>query len=248
VAEAIGTAGLVMAVVGSGIMGERLAGGNTAIALIANSAATGCALFALIVALRDLSGAHFNPLVTLCALFEHSVTLRSALGYLLAQLGGAAAGVALAHAMFGFSIFLPSTTVRSGAGQWVAEAVATFGLVMVVRGTARHSALAVAASVGSYIAVAYWCTASTAFANPAATVARALTDTFAGIRLEDAVPFVVAQTIGAVAAIGVAAWLFPRAQARPSQPTAAIHSGSVTAAISVPVEISSATGAPCPRI
>jgi len=211
IAELIGTALLLTAVVGSGIMGERLAGGNTAVALLANSLATGCALYALIMMFAGVSGAHFNPLVTLVARFDGAISTVTAVGHGIAQVVGAMAGVLVAHGMFGLSLWSPSTKVRTGIGQWLAEAVATFGLILVVRLVAPKGISQVAAAVALYITGAYWFTASTSFANPAVTVARAMTDSFAGIRAADAPAFIVAQCVGALAAYVVSrAWQEPR--------------------------------------
>jgi glycerol uptake facilitator-like aquaporin len=197
VAETLGTALLLAIVVGSGIMGERLAGGNVAIALLANSLATGFGLAALILVFAPISGAHFNPLVTLVALSRKELPWRTVPGYLLAQFAGALLGVVAAHAMFGERMFAFSTKVRAGPAQWWSEVVATFGLILVIAGCARHGPRTVAAAVGAYIAAAYWFTASTSFANPAVTIARAATDTFTGIRPLDAPGFIVAQVFGA---------------------------------------------------
>ena len=199
-AEFTGTMLLLAIVVGSGIMGERLANGNAAIALLANSLATGGGLFVLILAFAPVSGAHFNALVTLGALVDRTLRLRVAVGYVAAQLIGALAGVALAHAMFDAPLWTASGTVRTGAGQWIAEGVATFGLVLTIRGTVRYGTPVLAAAVGTYIAAAYWFTASTSFANPVVTIARALTPTFAGIRPNDAAGFIAAQCVGAALA------------------------------------------------
>jgi glycerol uptake facilitator-like aquaporin len=200
-AEALGTALLLAAVVGSGIMGERLAGGNVAIALLANSLATGFALIALIVAFAPRSGAHFNPVVTLALAIEGAIEKRDALAYLAAQVAGALLGVLLAHAMFDLALLQTPDRVRSGTGQWISEIVATFGLVFLILGFDRRSAWAAPFAVGGYIAAAYWFTASTSFANPAVTLARAFTDTFAGIRLLDAPAFMACQFAGAAAAL-----------------------------------------------
>lgn len=213
-AEALGTGLLLAAVVGSGIMGERLAGGNAAIALLANSLATGFALYALIVLFADLSGAHFNPLVSLVAWLEGTIGPRIALAYAAAQLAGAIAGVALAHAMFGLAWILPSTHMRTGVGQWTAEAVATFGLILVVSRVGRRGVQPVAAAIAAYIAAAYWFTASTSFANPVVTLARALTDTFAGIRPADVAAFVAAQCAGAALGYATLRTLWPSMHAR----------------------------------
>jgi glycerol uptake facilitator-like aquaporin len=203
-AEFVGTALLLAVVVGSRIMGERLANGNTAIALLANSLATGGGLFVLILTFAPVSGAHFNPLVTAGAVVERALPIRVAAGYLVAQLGGALCGVALAHAMFEAPLWTASTAVRTGTGQWIAEAVATFGLVLTIRGTARYGTPMLAAAVGTFIAAAYWFTASTSFANPAVTIARALTPTFAGIRPADVAGFLGAQCVGAALAYAYA--------------------------------------------
>ena len=199
-AEAVGTALLLAAVVGSGIMGEMLANGNAAIALLANSIATGCALYVLIVMFADVSGAHFNPLVTLAARLDRLISTFDALMRIAAQLIGAVAGVWLAHGMFQLPLWLPSTRPRTGAGQWLAEGVATFGLILTIRLVARRGVQAVAAAVATYITAAYWFTASTSFANPAVTVARAMTNTFSGIAADHVPGFIVAQLVGAALA------------------------------------------------
>jgi glycerol uptake facilitator-like aquaporin len=199
-AEAVGTAMLLAAVVGSGIMGETLAGGNAAIALLANSLATGCALYGLIVMFADVSGAHFNPLVTLVARFDGSISTTDAVARVVAQLFGAVVGVLLAHAMFQLPVWLPSTKVRTGAGQWLAEGVATFGLILTIRLVAPRGVQAVAAAVATYITAAYWFTASTSFANPVVTIARSLTNTFSGIGAEHVPAFIAAQLAGGVLA------------------------------------------------
>jgi glycerol uptake facilitator-like aquaporin len=200
-AEALGTALLLAAVVGSGIMGERLAGGNVALALLANSLATGFALIALIVAFGPRSGAHFNPVVTLALAFEGTFARRDAAAYLAAQVAGALLGVLLAHAMFDLALLQTPDRIRSGTGQWTSEAVATFGLVFLILGFDRKSAWAAPFAVGGYIAAAYWFTASTSFANPAVTLARGFTATFSGIRMEDVPAFVLCQLLGAAAAV-----------------------------------------------
>ena len=209
VAEAIGTALLLAAVVGSGIMGERLAGGNVAIALLANTLATGAALVTLILTFGPISGAHFNPAVTLVEGWRGATAWRHVPGYLLAQFGGAVAGVVCAHLMFGEPLFTASRHVRSGGGQLFSEFIATFGLVAVIRGCGRSRPSAVPFAVGAYITGAYWFTASTSFANPAVTMARSLTDTFAGIRPADVPGFIAAQLAGAIAAAALFAWLAP---------------------------------------
>jgi glycerol uptake facilitator-like aquaporin len=206
-AEAVGTALLLATVVGSGIMGERLAGGNVALALLANSLATGAALVALIASFGPISGAHFNPVVTLAVAWRRGLPWREVPGYLLAQMVGAPAGVLLAHHMFGLPAVTPSTHVRSGWGQLSSEVVATFGLLFVIGACARRRPALVPFAVGGYIAAAYWFTASTSFANPAVTLARALTDSFAGIRPADVPPFIAAQLIGAAAATAFERWV-----------------------------------------
>jgi glycerol uptake facilitator-like aquaporin len=209
VAEAIGTAMLLAAVVGSGIMGERLAGGNVAIALLANTIATGAALVALILAFGPISGAHLNPVVTLADAAMGGLKWAEAPFYLAAQFIGALAGVAIAHLMFGTPVFFASHHVRSGAAQIFSEFVATFGLLAVIWGCARRRSEAVPFAVGAYITAAYWFTASTSFANPAVTIARSLSDTFAGIRPADVPAFIVAQVLGAAAATLLFRWLVP---------------------------------------
>jgi glycerol uptake facilitator-like aquaporin len=207
VAEAIGTALLLAAVVGSGIMGERLAGGNVAIALLANTLATGVMLVALILTFGPISGAHINPAVTLVEAWRGATAWRTVPGYILAQFVGAVAGVACAHLMFGEAVFTASRHVRSGGGQLFSEFIATFGLVAVIRSCGRYRPSAVPFAVGAYITGAYWFTASTSFANPAVTLARSLTDTFAGIRPVDVSGFIAAQFAGAIAAAALFAWL-----------------------------------------
>jgi glycerol uptake facilitator-like aquaporin len=209
VAEGIGTALLLAAVVGSGIMGDRLAGGNVAIALLANTIATGAALVALILAFGPISGAHFNPAVTLADAWQGGLAWREAPAYLAAQIAGAFGGVATAHLMFGEPVFSASRHVRSGNAQLFSEFVATFGLLSVIWGCARLRSSAVPFAVGAYITAAYWFTSSTSFANPAVTMARAASDTFAGIRPADAPGFVVAQLAGATAATALFRWLVP---------------------------------------
>jgi glycerol uptake facilitator-like aquaporin len=208
-AEAVGTAFLLAAVVGSGIMGERLAGGNVAIALLANTLATGAMLVTLILTFGPISGAHFNPAVTLTDASQGGLPWRDVPGYLAAQVAGAFAGVAAAHAMFGEAVFSASHHVRAGGEQLFSEFVATFGLLCVIWGCARLRSPAVPFAVGAYITGAYWFTASTSFANPAVTLARSATDTFAGIRPIDAPGFIVAQVAGAAAATFLFRWLVP---------------------------------------
>jgi glycerol uptake facilitator-like aquaporin len=209
VAEALGTAFLLAVVVGSGIMGDRLAGGNVAIALLANTIATGTGLVALILAFGPVSGAHFNPVVTLADAWQGGLPWRDVPGYLAAQLLAAPLGVWLAHLMFGEAAFTASTHVRAGLGQFVSEVVATFGLLSVIWACARRRPTAAPFAVGAYITAAYWFTASTSFANPAVTVARAMTNTFAGIRPADVPAFLAAQILGAGAATALFRWLLP---------------------------------------
>lgn len=206
-AEALGTAFLLATVIGSGIMGERLAGGNVAIALLANAIATGAALVALIHAFGPVSGAHFNPAVTLVMTLRGEMSRRDAVAYIVVQVIAAYAGVACAHLMFGEPLFFESLKVRSGGAQWWSEIVATFGLITVILACARSSAAALPYVVGAYITAAYWFTASTSFANPAVTLARAASNTFAGIRFADAPMFIVAQLAGALLAAAVMGWL-----------------------------------------
>jgi glycerol uptake facilitator-like aquaporin len=210
-AEAVGTALLLAAVVGSGIMGERLASGNVAVALLANTIATGAALVALIVTFGPISGAHFNPAVSMAEAARGSLAWRETTPYLAAQIAGAVAGVALADAMFGEPAFAWSTRPRHGVGQVLSEAVATFGLLLVVGIGSRRQPAAVPFAVGAYITAAYWFTASTSFANPAVTIARSLTDTFAGIRPADVPAFIGAQACGALLAVPFVRWLLAEA-------------------------------------
>lgn len=208
-AEFIGTGFLVAAVVGSGIMGERLAGGNVAIALLANTIATGAALVCLILAFGPISGAHFNPAVTVVDVMEHGVSWQAAAWYIPAQVLGGIGGVMLAHVMFGLPVVSLSHHARSGGAQMVSEFVATFGLLCVIWGCSRHRSEMVPFAVGAYIAAAYWFTSSTSFANPAVAVARSLSDTFSGIRPVDATPFMLAEFAGAIAATLLFRWLVP---------------------------------------
>lgn len=209
VAEALGTAFLLAAVVGSGIMGERLAGGNVAIALLANTLATGAMLVALILTFGPISGAHLNPAVTLAEASQGGLPWREVPVYFAAQICGAFIGVASAHLMFGEPVFFASHHVRAGSGQLFGEFVATFGLLSIIWGCARLRSSAVPFAVGAYITGAYWFTSSTSFANPAVTLARAASDTFAGIRPADAPGFIVAQFAGAMAATLLFRWLVP---------------------------------------
>jgi glycerol uptake facilitator-like aquaporin len=200
---------LLGVVVGSGIMAERLSSGNVALALFANTIATGAGLVALILTFGPVSGAHFNPAVTLCLAAVGDTRWRDVPAYLVAQTVGAFGGVAVAHIMFGEALFTASRHVRAGSAQLFAEFVATFGLLCVIRGVARTRAEAVPFAVGLYITSAYWFTASTSFANPAVTLARSFTDTFAGIRPSDVPGFVVAQLLGAASATLLGRWLWP---------------------------------------
>lgn len=208
-AEAIGTAMLLAAVVGSGIMADRLSAGNDAIALLANTIATAAALAALILTFGPISGAHFNPAVSIADASQGGLRWHDVPPYVLSQVVGAVLGVWTAHAMFGERLFMLSLHPRSGPAQLVSEFVATFGLVSVIWGCSRRRADAVPFAVAAYIAAAYWFTASTSFANPAVTVARALTDTFAGIRPADVPGFIGAQLAGAAAATILFRWLVP---------------------------------------
>lgn len=203
-AEAIGTALLLAAVVGSGIMAERLSGGNVGLALLANAIATGGALFALIAMFGPISGAHFNPAVTLALTLRGDSDRSRVLPFVLAQIAGAILGVWLAHLMFDLPILQASTKVRTGIGQWSAEATATFGLVLLILLGVRRQSPGLPAAVAVYIVGAYWFTASTSFANPAVTIARALSNTFAGIAPADAPAFIAAQVVGALLATGTA--------------------------------------------
>jgi glycerol uptake facilitator-like aquaporin len=214
-AEALGTAFLLATVVGSGIMAEKLAGGNVALALLANAIPTGAILVVMITMFGPISGAHFNPAVTLCFFVRRAIGAPDALAYVAAQLLGAAIGTWCAHLMFDMPILMLGGTVRAGVGQWVGEAIATFGLVAVILACVRFRPKAVAAMVGLYITAAYWFTSSTSFANPAVTVARALTDSFAGIRPADVPAFIFAQLAGALAASLVAGWLLAEPEKTP---------------------------------
>lgn len=216
-AEALGTALLLAIVVGSGHMGETLAQGNAALALLANSTATGLGLWWLIVLFGPVSGAHFNPAVSLALAARGELAWRTAAAYVATQIAGALAGVVLAHAMFGLLPLAPSAHARSGTGQWLSEAVATAGLLLTILLGRRRGAGVLPALIAAYIAAAYWFTASTAFANPAVTLARAFTPTFAGIRPADAPAFVLAQGLGAGVALILARWL---AAAPPADATA----------------------------
>ncbi len=207
VAEGLGTALLLAAVVGTGIMGERLADGNVALALLANAAATGAALVALILTFGSISGAHFNPAVSVADAWRGGISWRDVAGYVPAQIAGAFLGVAAAHAMFAEPLFAASTHARAGSAQAFSEFVATFGLLTTILGCASRRPAAVPYAVAAYIMAAYWFTASTSFANPAVTLARAATLTFAGIRPEDVPAFLLAQVAGAAAATALMGWL-----------------------------------------
>jgi len=209
VAETVGTALLLATVIGSGVMGERLAGGNVAVALLANTLATGAALVALILTFGPISGGHFNPAVTLSDAWQGGLGWRDVLPYIGAQVTGAFAGVAAAHVMFELPVYFASRHARPGAAQMFSEFVATFGLLAVIWGCVRARPSMVPFAVAAYITAAYWFTASTSFANPAVTLARAASDTFAGIRPSDAPGFIVAQLFGAAAATGLFRWLVP---------------------------------------
>ena len=206
--EWLGTAFLLAAVVGSGIMAQRLAGGNGALALLCNTLPTGAILTVLILTFGPVSGAHFNPAVTLAFALRREVPWGVAGLYVVAQIGGAIAGVWAAHLMFELPLWQLSTTMRTGPGQWLAEAVATFGLLLTIFGCAARTPSAIPYAVGLYITAAYWFTASTSFANPAVTIARALSDTFAGIAPAAAPAFIAAQLAGMLLAVPLARWLW----------------------------------------
>jgi glycerol uptake facilitator-like aquaporin len=208
-AELIGTALLLATVVGSGIMGERLANGNAAIALLANTLATGAGLVALILTFGPISGAHFNPVVTLADAAQGGTPWKEVPAYIAAQIGGALCGTAAANIMFGLPVFFASRHVRAGTTQLLSECIATFGLLAVILSCGRRRSAMAPFAVGAYITAAYWFTSSTSFANPAVTVARSLSDTFAGIRPVDVPGFVVAQVLGAAAATILFWWLMP---------------------------------------
>jgi glycerol uptake facilitator-like aquaporin len=212
-AEFLGSAFLVAAVIGSGIMGERLAAGNGAIALLANTIATGAALVALILTFGPISGAHFNPAVTLADAMEHGIPWLEAVSYMLVQCAGGVAGAIVAHLMFGLRWYSLSSNSRHGWSLVLSEFVATFGLLSVIWGCSRLRSGAVPFALASDIIAAYWFTASTSFANPAVTIARSLSDTFAGIRLSDVPPFIAAQLAGALAATFLFRWLVPNLSA-----------------------------------
>jgi glycerol uptake facilitator-like aquaporin len=214
-AEFLGTAFLVAAIVGSGIMGERLSGGNFALALLCNSIATGGALVALILTFRPISGAHLNPIVSWIDGLIGGITWNEVCLYLIAQIGGGIAGAACADLMFALPVVSLSRHVRTGPAQWFSEFVATFGLILVIRTCARFESAWVPLAVACYIVAAYWFTASTSFANPAVAIARSLSDTFSGIRPSDVPGFIVAQILGGLSASVVFNWLGHRPQSSP---------------------------------
>lgn len=209
-AETLGTAILVATVVGSGIMGERLCGGNVAVALLANAIATGAVLYVLILGLAPISGAHFNPVVTLIEAAERRLPRRDVAPYVIGQIAGAIGGTVLAHAMFSLELVQHATHVRATHGEWIGEVVATFGLWFVIATASRARPAATPAAVALYITGAYWFTSSTSFANPAVTIARAFTNTFAGIRAADVAPFIACQLAGGFAAALLIQWLLPK--------------------------------------
>jgi glycerol uptake facilitator-like aquaporin len=208
--EFLGTAFLVAAVVGSGIMGDQLAGGNVALALLANTIATAAALAALILTLRPISGAHLNPMVSIAEAFSGRLTWGEAWFYVVAQVSGGIFGAACANIMFALPLFSLSHHARTGAPLWFSEFVATFGLILIIRGCSRFEPHLLPIAVACYIAAAYWFTASTSFANPAVTIARSLSDTFAGIRPADVLPFIAAQACGGFSAVLLFEWLSPQ--------------------------------------
>lgn len=207
-AETLGSALLLAVVVGSGIMAERLAGGNVALALLANALATGAGLIALILMFGAISGAHFNPVVSFSASMQKQLPWSQALAFSVAQIAGAILGVAIAHIMFDLPLFFASVHSRTGIAQWFSEFIATFGLLAVIISTSKSRPATTPFAVAAYIVAAYWFTASTSFANPAVTIARALTNTFAGIHPADVLGFILAQILGALAATLVFGWLY----------------------------------------
>jgi glycerol uptake facilitator-like aquaporin len=207
-AEWLGTAFLLAAVVGSGIMAQKLAGGNDALALLCNTLPTGAILAVLILTFGPISGAHFNPAVSIAFALQRELTAAMLAVYIVAQVLGAVLGVWAAHLMFELPLWQLSATVRSGSGQWLAEAIATFGLLLTIFGCVAHTPAAVPYAVGLYITAAYWFTASTSFANPAVTIARSLSDTFAGIAPSGVVAFIAAQLAGMLAAVVLGRWLW----------------------------------------
>jgi glycerol uptake facilitator-like aquaporin len=208
VAEGLGTAFLLAAVVGSGIMAAKLSGGNSALALLCNTLATGAILTVLILTFGPISGAHFNPAVSIALALQRQVSWPEATAYIVVQIVGGIVGVWIAHAMFELPAWQISTTIRTGPGQWFAEFVATFGLLLTILGCIARTPTAIPYAVGLYIAAAYWFTASTSFANPAVTIARSISDTFAGIAPAGAPAFIIAQLTGMLAAVALARWLW----------------------------------------
>lgn len=207
-AEGLGTLILVMAVIGSGIMAENLAGGNDAVALLCNTIATGAVLYVIITIFAPVSGSHFNPAVSLVMALRRELDWRTTVLYIVVQIAGGCLGAVLAHLMFGLDLFQLGAKARNGVGQWAGEFIATFGLIATILGCVRFKPEAVATAVALYITSAYWFTASTSFANPAVTIARSLSDTFAGIAPADAPGFIVAELLGALAAAWLFGWLF----------------------------------------
>ena len=216
-AEALGTAFLLATVVGSGIMAQKLSGGNVALALLGNTLPTGAILVVLILVFTPVSGAHFNPLVSMAFALRKELPWHDAVPYVAAQILGAIGGVWAAHVMFELPLWQLSSTLRTGTGQWLAEAVATFGLLLTIFGCLRGAAGAIPYAVGLYITAAYWFTASTSFANPAVTIARALSDTFAGIAPGHVLGFILAQIVGAFGALVFAGWMWRQPDARSSR-------------------------------
>jgi glycerol uptake facilitator-like aquaporin len=208
VSEGLGTAFLLAAVVGSGVMAAKLSGGNGALALLCNTLPTGAILAVLILTFGPVSGAHFNPAVSIASALRGELPARAAAVYIAAQIAGAVAGVWAAHAMFDLPVWQISLTVRTGPGQWLAECVATFGLLLTILGCAARTPSALPYAVGLYITSAYWFTASTSFANPAVTIARALSNTFAGIAPANVAAFIAAQLTGMIAAVALGRWLW----------------------------------------
>lgn len=214
IAEFLGTAFLLAVVVGSGIMAQTLASGNTAVALLANALATGAGLIALILMFGNLSGAHFNPVVTMSEAWQKNLPVTLVFPYIFAQILGAFAGVAAAHGMFDLPAFFPSLHSRTGVSQWWSEFVATFGLIAVIISTSRARPASTPFAVAAYITAAYWFTSSTSFANPAVSLARMMTDTFAGIRPADAPAFIAMQVLGAACATLLFNWLYPKSNSQ----------------------------------